>query len=83
MKMKFFEKAEKLLELDRLLRAEQTGNLDELANKIGVSRSQMHAYLDNLKDRGFPIEYSRERQSYYYSDPTALTVFPLVVFHKK
>ena len=80
--MKFFEKAEKLNYLDKLLREEQTGNLDQLARTMGISRSQMHNYIDNLKLHGFPIEYDRDRQTYYYSDPDLLTVQPLVVFHK-
>ena len=80
--MKFFEKAEKLNQLDKLLRYEQTGNLDQLARRMNVSRSQMHNYIDSLKDQGFPIEYDRIRQTFYYTDPERLTVQPLVIFHK-
>lgn len=81
--MKFFEKADKLLELDALLRAQNTGSAADLAARFGISRAQLYNHLEALRIHGFPIAYNRHKRSYYYTDPDALSVNPVVVFYKK
>jgi len=57
---------DRLERLDYLIRTKTTGTPDELAKKLGISRSQLYAYLSLLKDRGAPISFSRYRKCFYY-----------------
>ncbi|MEN9445436.1 MAG: hypothetical protein RIS47_2327 [Bacteroidota bacterium] len=81
--MKFFEKARRLIELDRYLREESTGSLGVLGEKLGISRAQMFIHLNALKEFGFPIVWNSQKQSYIYSDPDLVEVrFPVIFKHK-
>lgn len=76
--MKFFEKANRLVLLDQLLRDEKTGSLTDLGDKLGISRSQMHNHLKSLREFGFPIVWSSDKNSYIYSHPEIIEVqFPV------
>ena len=78
--MDFFTKAKRLYMLDQLLRAEKTGNIAVLAAKLEISRAQMSHYINSLRRSGFPIAYSPERQTYYYTDDKILKINQLVEF---
>jgi predicted DNA-binding transcriptional regulator YafY len=43
--------------------AEKTGNTEEFANKIGLSRRMLFNYLDDLRDMGLEIEYCRKKKN--------------------
>ena len=53
--------------LQHYIKKECTGDAEELAEKIGVSRRTVFFYLENLRDKGHDIEYSRLRKTYYYN----------------
>ncbi len=42
-------------------------NLDELANRLQISRTQLYAVLETLKYLGAPIKYNRVVKSFYYA----------------
>jgi hypothetical protein len=52
-----------------LLRRRATGTPDQMAEKLGVSRSTWFEYLRVLReDLSCPIEYDSERETYYYKE---------------
>jgi len=43
--------------------------LNELANKLGISRSHVYRLIDSLKEYGADICYCRKELSFYYNKP--------------
>ncbi len=65
--------------IDMFIQNECTGNPEEFAQKIGISRSMLYENLDELRSLGAPIRYSRKRRTFYYA--TAFTL--LIKFQKQ
>jgi predicted DNA-binding transcriptional regulator YafY len=56
--------------MDLLIRTRSTGTPLQFARKIGISRRALFLWLDQLReDFGFPIEYDKAAQTYYYTKP--------------
>ncbi len=56
--------------MDILIRTRSTGTPLQFARKIGVSRRALFLWIDQLReDFGFPIEYDKAAQTYYYTKP--------------
>ncbi len=53
--------------LSHLIQQAHTGTSNELARKLGVSRSTLMDHINKLKGSGAPIAYCRVRKSYYYT----------------
>ena len=53
--------------IDRHICTKSHGNLETLAKKIHLSRAGAHKFITELKEEGFPIEYSKKENRYYYS----------------
>lgn len=53
---------------DYLFRKKATGNAEELAKKLGLSVSGTFKFIKELRREGFPIGYSKEHRSYYYTE---------------
>lgn len=64
--MKFVEQIERLQYLEQLIRKKSTGTPEELAERIGVSRSQLYNLISYLNDIGIDIKFSRRLNSFYY-----------------
>ncbi|MCB0854538.1 MAG: HTH domain-containing protein [Bacteroidetes bacterium] len=64
--MTFLEKLEVIERVDGLIRRKATGSADELAQKIGVSRSTIFEIINCMKTMGAEIEYSNIKRSYHY-----------------
>ncbi len=64
--MNFIRQIERIQKVNRLIKIQRTGNPDELASSLGISRRQLYNVLTFLKDNGAPLGYSRERQTFYY-----------------
>ena len=61
---------EKIARLDYLIRHKATGNPDELAERLDMSRSTLFDLIAYLKEEmNAPIVYDRDRLSYTYSYP--------------
>jgi predicted DNA-binding transcriptional regulator YafY len=57
---------ERLYNIHKLILLEKTGTPDEFAYKIHLSRRQLYNILDELKDWGAEIKYSRIGHTFYY-----------------
>lgn len=64
--MNFVKQIERLQLLNRLIRQERTGRPEELARRLGVSRSKLHELLGAVKSWGMEIRYDRHGQSFVY-----------------
>lgn len=54
--------------LDFYIRRKATGNPNQFAQKIGVSRRSILRILSDFKSLGIPIKFSKDRNSYYYTE---------------
>lgn len=68
--MRLIDKIQQLDRIDKLIRMKATGGPKELARKIGLGESTLYEYLKLMKEMGAPIEFSRTRNSYYYTADT-------------
>lgn len=65
--MKFAEQIERIQYLDRLIKKRSTGTPEEMANKLGISRSQLYNLVSYLNDIGMNVKYSRTLKTFYYA----------------
>jgi predicted DNA-binding transcriptional regulator YafY len=60
----------KIKMLDQMIVAGNTGTPRECAEKMGMSERSLYSLISQMKSAlRTPIEYCRERQTYYYSRP--------------
>jgi len=52
--------------LHRLIKLEFRGSSKDYADRLKISRSSFHNYIDDLKTVGAEIEYSKARNCYKY-----------------
>ena len=57
---------DRLQTIDRLIRKKGTGNPKQLARKLNISERHLYHALSQMKELGAPIEYCRNRCTYYY-----------------
>lgn len=57
---------ERVLTLDQLLKEGRTGNIDELAAKLQLSKRQTFKYLKALRNIGRNNAFDQKQQSYIY-----------------
>ena len=72
--MTFLEKLKVIQRLDGLIRRKATGNANELADKLGISRSTVFALLECMKCMGAEIAFSDIRRTYYYTEDKELAI---------
>jgi predicted transcriptional regulator len=53
--------------VDYHIKTNATGNIETLANKLGLSVAGAYKFLEELKQEGFPIAYSRKENRYCYT----------------
>ena len=70
--MKTLKILERYREIHRLIKYRSTGNPESFAKKLGISKSQLFNYLEELRDRGAEISYSKNLGSYFYRKPVEL-----------
>lgn len=66
--MSLIKYVERLRRMDSLISMMATGSPDKFAEKIGIKRSTLFQYLQEMRELGVDIKYSSTRQSYYYAD---------------
>jgi transcriptional antiterminator len=59
---------DRLYEIHKLILQERTGAPDEFASKFHLSRRQLYNILDELKDWGAEVKYSRTKHTFYYAN---------------
>jgi biotin operon repressor len=64
--MEIIRKIERLELLVKLIKEQCTGNSFELADKLKISRANLFLMLEQLKDEGVEICYSKKINSYVY-----------------
>jgi len=72
--MNHFDTTERLYKLHDLIQQEGTGPPVEFANRLHISRRQLYNMIDELKDRGVSVEYSRNRKTFFYKNDFDITV---------
>lgn len=70
----FIRQIERIQILNKLIASRRTGSPDELANRLGVSRSQLYLIIDYMKDMGLGISFSRRFNSFYYEEDSRLFI---------
>jgi predicted DNA-binding transcriptional regulator YafY len=74
--MKPLERITRLIEIHLLIKQKRTGTPAEIAKKFHVSRSQFYNIIDELKDYGAVIKYSRKHHTFYYENDFEITTTP-------
>jgi len=69
-----FKLLNRLQQIDQLIRQKRTGNADELAAKLNISRRQVYYWLEELKSYGLEIDYNRDIKSFVYQKPYEVTI---------
>jgi DNA-binding IclR family transcriptional regulator len=65
--MNVYDQIRRIERIDQMLRTRSTGTPQELAEKLGISLSQLYQILKLMKnEKRAPIYYSRADQSYCY-----------------
>ena len=72
--MKALEQLGRLKRMNELIRAGKTGTPEQLSVRLNISRRQLYADLDYCRDLGVDIEYSKQRQTFYYSNGKELEI---------
>lgn len=72
--MKAFEQLERLQRINLLIKAEKTGTPEEFATKIGISTSHLYRCIDEIKEMGAPVIFSRTRRTYSYEKNLELKI---------
>jgi len=66
--MDFSDFLKKTKYLKELAEKGNTGTPKELAQQLNISKRSLYRTINTLKKMGYPIEYSRTRQSYYFKE---------------
>lgn len=72
--MKVFEFIEKIAIFHRFVMRENTGNAEEFAQKLDISRSTLYNIIEELKCYNIDIKYCRTRCTYYYQYPDKVRI---------
>jgi biotin operon repressor len=72
--MKVFEYLDRISLMHKLVLRRSTGNPEEFAHQLGVSRSSLYELIDELRLRGAPIAYSKSVRTYYYKEPFEIQI---------
>ncbi|TCO08344.1 HTH domain-containing protein [Natronoflexus pectinivorans] len=72
--MNFIRQIERFQALNKLIHQQCTGTPDELASRLGISRRQLYAHIEDLKVLGLEISYSRKLSSFYFNESKHLKI---------
>lgn len=60
---------DRIKKMHLLILNEKTGNPDDFAKTLHLSRRQLYNELEVIKNLDAPIKYCKKKESYYYSEP--------------
>jgi len=72
--MTVFKYIDRINLLDKLIRQRKTGTPLELAKRLGISVSRLYVILDELRDKGAPIIYTRQSLTYFYEYEYSISI---------
>ena len=67
--MSLLKKIERIERMHILIKYKRTGSPKQFANKLNLSQSMLYIIINELKEMGAPIVYSKFRESYEYEHP--------------
>ncbi|GHV21924.1 hypothetical protein FACS189428_3140 [Clostridia bacterium] len=73
--MILFKQIELLQQMHKLIQQSHTGKPEVLAQRLGLSTRRLRDILEEMKELGAPIEYSRRTETYYYSTGFEMEIF--------
>jgi len=74
--MKFFDTLNRLKVIVLELENENTGNADELAAKLNISRRMLYNYFEYLQSYNIEIKFDRKRNTYFLKDDVKIEIKP-------
>jgi predicted DNA-binding transcriptional regulator YafY len=66
--MILFKQIELLERTHKRINQSKTGTPKVFAGYLGISERHLHDIIDEMKDLGAPIDYSRRNETYYYTE---------------
>lgn len=72
--MNFVKQIERFQILSKLIQEQNTGTPEELATRLNLSRRQLYNYIEELKDLGMEIGYSRKYNSFYFDNSKKIEI---------
>jgi len=72
--MILFKQIELLQRIHKLIDSSCTGTPSEFAQRMRISERHLREIIDEMKDLGAPIDYSRRSETYHYSEPFEIDV---------
>jgi len=66
--MILFKQIELLQRIHKRIELSSTGSPEQFAKFLGISESRLYRIIDEMKDYGAPIDYSRQIETYYYKE---------------
>mgnify|MGYP006358176141 CR=1 FL=1 len=66
--MGILRQIKRLQYIDYIIRRKATGNLETFSEKNRLSKRGLAIVLQEMKEMGFPVKYSRQLNSYYYEE---------------
>ena len=79
--MQLFETIDRVYRIHQLIQREATGTPEEFAERFNIRKRQLYNILEEFKDYGAHIRYSRVKNSFYYENDfevmVKITVLPL------
>ncbi len=72
--MEFIRQIERLQLLNKLVKEQRTGKPEELAKRLGISRAKLYLMLDELRDEGIEIRFSKRSNSFIYENCGGVSV---------
>jgi hypothetical protein len=72
--MKTLKQLERLRKAHKLIKQGNTGSPSEFSNRLHISERELYRILEYLKEMDAKISFSRNNNSYYYTDDFDLLV---------
>lgn len=69
---------ERLTIIDHHISTKATGNIQVLAHKLELSVAGAYKFLEEMKEEGFPIAYSKKDNQFYYTIPGKMNGYVFV-----
>jgi hypothetical protein len=66
--MKAIKQLERFQRIIKLIKHEKTGAPEEFANSLQIGKRRLYEHLDDLREMGVNIDYSKLRKTYYFSN---------------
>ena len=72
--MKLLEQVKRINRLHEMIKYRRTGTPQQLAKRLNLSTSMVYKLMEELKLQDVPIEYSRQLETYYYSNQYMMNI---------